>query len=115
LGEQKEKSDKLFQYGQPPVAGKLDRPLTRAELEERERRLSLLSPHHVADAYRQAHEACRMEGDRLPGAGAFQELVTGGSCYGNGRIERSRRLKYFRYYSGSELSRSRYQQCAKKP
>src|ERR1035438_7091215 len=33
------------------------------------------SPHHVADAYRQAHEACRMEGDRLPKASAVQEMV----------------------------------------
>jgi hypothetical protein len=75
-GRTKGESDTLFQYGQPPVAGKIRRPLTRAELEERERRLSLLSPHHVADAYRQAHESCRMEGDRLPSASAFQELVT---------------------------------------
>jgi hypothetical protein len=54
-----------------------DRPLTPAELAERRRRLSLLSPHHVADAYRQAHEACRMEGDRLPRASR-------GSGIGNG-------------------------------
>jgi len=47
-----------------------DRPLTPEELNERRRRLSLLSPHHVADAYRQAYEACRMEGDRLPRASA---------------------------------------------
>jgi hypothetical protein len=30
----------------------------------------------VADAYKRAHEACRMDGDRLPGASAVQELVT---------------------------------------
>ena len=35
----------------------------RAELAERHRRLSMLSPVHVADAYRQAHEACRMDSD----------------------------------------------------
>lgn len=52
-----------------------DRPLTEAELKERARRLSLLSPHHVEDAYRQAYEACRMEGDPLPRASAVQELV----------------------------------------
>lgn len=33
----------------------LDRPLSAEELKERQRRLSMLSPHHVADAYRQAH------------------------------------------------------------
>jgi hypothetical protein len=59
-----------------PSTEDFDRPLTRAELAEREHRLSLLSPHHVAAAYRQAHEACRMHGDRLPDASAFQELVT---------------------------------------
>jgi len=36
------------------------------ELAECRRRLSLLSQHHVPDACRRAHEACRMEGDRLP-------------------------------------------------
>jgi hypothetical protein len=35
----------------------------------------MLSPHHVADAYRQAHEACRMDEDRMPKASAVQELV----------------------------------------
>jgi hypothetical protein len=34
-------------------------PLNRAELAERQRRLSMLSPHHVVDAYRRAHGACR--------------------------------------------------------
>jgi hypothetical protein len=53
-----------------------DRPLSIQELKERERRLSLLSPHHVADAYRKAHDECSMVGDRLPRAGAVQELVT---------------------------------------
>ena len=59
-----------------PDPAEFDRPLSRAELAERQRRLSMLSPHHVADAYRQAHEACRMEGDRLPSASAVQEMVT---------------------------------------
>jgi hypothetical protein len=58
-----------------PDPAEFDRPLTEAELKERVRRLSMLSPHHVADAYRQAYEACRMEGDRLPLASAVQELV----------------------------------------
>jgi hypothetical protein len=59
-----------------PDPAEFDRPLNRAELAERQRRLSMLSPHHVAEAYRQAHEACRMDGDGLPRASAVQELVT---------------------------------------
>ena len=59
-----------------PAPEEFDRPLSKEELAERQRRLSLLSPHHVADAYRQAYEACRMDGDRLPRASAVQELVT---------------------------------------
>jgi hypothetical protein len=59
-----------------PAPEEFDRPLTKEELAQRERQLSMLSPHHVADAYRQAHEQCRMEGDRLPRARAVQELVT---------------------------------------
>jgi len=43
-----------------PAPEEFDRPLTPDELKERQRRLSLLSPHNVADAYRQAHDACRM-------------------------------------------------------
>jgi hypothetical protein len=58
-----------------PDPAEFDRPLTEAELKERARRLSMLSPHNVADAYRQAYEACRMEGDRLPRASAVQDLV----------------------------------------
>ena len=58
-----------------PDPAEFDRPLTEAELKERVRRLSMLPPHHVADAYRQAYEACRMEGDRLPRASAVQEMV----------------------------------------
>jgi hypothetical protein len=59
-----------------PSPEEFDRPLSTKELQDRQRRLSLLSPHHVADAYRKAHEACRMDGDGLPKASAVQELVT---------------------------------------
>ena len=59
-----------------PDPAEFDRPLNRAELAERRRRLAMLSPHHVAEAYRQAYEACRMEGDRVPRASAVQELVS---------------------------------------
>ena len=52
-----------------------DRPLTEPELKDRMHQLSMLSPHHVADAYRRAYEACRMDGERLPRASSVQELV----------------------------------------
>jgi hypothetical protein len=57
-----------------PSPEEFDRPLTPQELAERKRRLSMLSVQHVADAYRQAHEACRdgwgpdSQGERGPGA-----------------------------------------------
>lgn len=50
-----------------PDPAEFDRPLNRAELAERQRRLSMLLPHHVADAYRRAHEARRMEGQAAEG------------------------------------------------
>lgn len=55
-----------------PAPEEFDRPLTKAELAERQRRLAMLSPYSVAEAYRQAHEAYKMEGDRLPRASAFR-------------------------------------------
>ena len=65
----------LSRMARRPDPAEFDRPLTEAQLKERARHLSMLSPHHVADAYRQAYEACRMEGDRLPRASAVQDLV----------------------------------------
>jgi hypothetical protein len=59
-----------------PDPADLDRPLTADALREKQRRLSLLSPHGVAEEYRRAHRACRMEADRVPRASAIQELVT---------------------------------------
>lgn len=38
--------------------------------------MSLLSPHHVQEAYRRAHQRCQMDSDVLPRAAARQELVT---------------------------------------
>jgi hypothetical protein len=58
-----------------PDPAEFDQPLTEAELHERRRKLSMLSPQHVAESYKQAYEACRMDGDRLPRASAIQELV----------------------------------------
>jgi hypothetical protein len=42
---------------------------------ERWRIISMLSPQHVEQAYREAHEDVRMIGDRVPRASAVQELV----------------------------------------
>ena len=53
-----------------------DRPLTPDQLRELHRRMSMLSPYHVAQAYREAPEACRMDGELLPRSTALQELVT---------------------------------------
>jgi hypothetical protein len=67
-----------------PDPAEPDRPLTQAELQEYQRRLSALSPMHVADAYRRAHNACKMQ----KGIGATGESgsgvwgVRGGYPYG---------------------------------
>jgi hypothetical protein len=58
-----------------PDPSEFDLPLTEAELKKRRRELSMLSPHHVSEAYKRAYEACRMDDDRLPRASAIQELV----------------------------------------
>ena len=59
-----------------PDPSEFDKPLTSEELKELQRRMSLLSPHHVQEAYRRAHEDCRMQTEVLPRASALQELVT---------------------------------------
>jgi len=53
-----------------------DQPLSPEHLARRQRELSLLSGQHVAAAYKLAHEACQMKGDRVPKANVIQELVT---------------------------------------
>jgi hypothetical protein len=59
-----------------PDPSEFDTPLTKEEVDKRRRDLSMLSEHHVRDAYREAYERCRMEGDAVPRARAVQELVT---------------------------------------
>ena len=59
-----------------PDPAEQERPLTREEIAERRRKLSMLSEYSVRDAYRQAYERCKMNGDSLPRASAIQELVT---------------------------------------
>jgi hypothetical protein len=48
----------------------------------------MLSPHHVAQAYRDAYDACRMDGGRLPRASAVQELVAAWKLLWNWRRSR---------------------------
>ena len=69
-------SDTLSVVAYRPDSSEFDRPLTATELKELHRRMSLLSPHHVQEAYRRALSDCQMDGDVLPRASALQELVT---------------------------------------
>jgi hypothetical protein len=59
-----------------PDPAEFDTPLSKDDLAKRRRDLSMLSEHHVRDAYRDAYERCRMDRDGLPRASAIQELVT---------------------------------------
>jgi hypothetical protein len=59
-----------------PDPVEFDQPLAEAELKALARRLAMLSQHSVMDAYRRAHAACAMPGDRLPRAADIQEMVT---------------------------------------
>jgi hypothetical protein len=59
-----------------PDVSNFDHPLSAEELKELHRRISMLSPGHVYEAYRRAYADCRMEGEKLPRATALQELVT---------------------------------------
>ncbi|MBN9658609.1 MAG: hypothetical protein J0H49_10560 [Acidobacteria bacterium] len=53
----------------------LDKPLTKAELENHSRVLSAVGAPNVRRMYLKAYEECRMEGDELPQAAAIQRLV----------------------------------------
>ena len=57
-----------------PDFGEHDESLTRQQLEELRRNLSLLSPSSVMDFYRAAHRECAAE--RKPTPRAIQQLVT---------------------------------------
>ena len=59
-----------------PDPVEFDDPLTTEQLQQLTRRLGMLSPHSVVDAYRRAHLACSMPADRLPKAADIHELVT---------------------------------------
>jgi hypothetical protein len=75
-GEQTANLLRWFAVAYRPDPSEFDKPLSRDELQELRRRLSLPSPHQVQDAYRAAHTRCEMDGDILPRAAALQELVT---------------------------------------
>jgi hypothetical protein len=53
----------------------LDRPLDTEELKLVLRRLGRLGPRQIVEAYRRAHQACRMEDEMPPPAAALQELM----------------------------------------
>ena len=57
-----------------PDSNERDESLTRAELDELRRNLSLLSTPSVLDFYRDAHKECAPE--RKPSARAIQQRVT---------------------------------------
>ena len=57
-----------------PDFDKRDESLTRQQVDELRRNLSLLSPSRVLDFYRTAHKDCSPE--RKPTARAIQQLVT---------------------------------------
>jgi hypothetical protein len=59
-----------------PDPVEFDQPLGKEQVEALARRLALLSQHGVTDSYRRAHQACCMNGDRLPKAADVQEMVT---------------------------------------
>jgi hypothetical protein len=52
-----------------------DPVLTRDDLAEFSRRLSMLSPDGVEGVYRTAYKDCAFDGKRLPPAAAIQQLV----------------------------------------
>ena len=53
----------------------IETPLSREELGEFVRRLSMLSVDGVEGTYRTAHAECRYDGKRPPPAAAVQQLV----------------------------------------
>jgi hypothetical protein len=53
-----------------------ERILSREELREFSRRLSMLSISGVEATYRTAYADCRLEDKRLPAAASIQQLVT---------------------------------------
>jgi hypothetical protein len=58
-----------------PDVSEFDKPLSKDQLAELERRLALLSPYDVAQTYRRAHQHCCMQGELVPRAEAVQEMV----------------------------------------
>jgi hypothetical protein len=63
--------------------------MTRDELTEFTRRLSLLSTDGVEGVYQTAYKDCRYDGKRIPSAAAIQQLVAAW------RVLRKLRAKHF--------------------
>jgi hypothetical protein len=61
-----------------------DKPLTKEDLAERRRALSMLSEYSVRDAYRLAWERCKMQGDGFPALAPFRNWSLRGSFSGRG-------------------------------
>ncbi len=59
-----------------PDPSKLEKPLSKEDLEYFQHKLSALAPQHVYAEYRRLHEECSLQGDRLPRASSIQQLVT---------------------------------------
>ena len=72
-----------------PDLAEFDKPLTKDQLAELVRRLSLLSPYDVQQAYRRAHQQCCMQGEMLPRAAAIQEMVAAWKIMRRWRLRRS--------------------------
>jgi hypothetical protein len=49
--------------------------LSEKQLQQLQERLSLLSPQHVRDFYREAHRECCLQESRVPSPKAIQQLV----------------------------------------
>ena len=61
------------------MAGRFEFPanvMTREQLKELKRSLSMLSPHTVRDKYQKLLEQCRLRGGAPPSPRVMQELVT---------------------------------------
>ena len=78
-----------------PDPSEFDKPLTTDELADLARRLSLLSPYDVQQAYRRAHQKCCMQGELLPRAAAIQELVAATWRYLTGHSNRGLLFGFF--------------------
>lgn len=76
----KYESDILISVARRPQS---ETVLSREELAEFSRRLSLLSTDGVEGVYRTAYRECAYDGRRIPAAAAVQQLVAAWGCCGS--------------------------------